>query len=111
MYEHENPNRVTIVEREKEIALLEKQEKIAETEEEMEAKEIREREARVKRVEELKIERKKVVFKFFKIFAKREMTNEEYDRYIAIYENPRTRKGYNIKNFFDGDDGKEVEKK
>ena len=99
--------KITIEEKQKEIEMLEREAEHAETEEQILARENREREARAKRVAELQIERKKVVFEFFKDLSGKEMTEEQYAEYIQIYENPKTRRGYSILDFINGDKGAE----
>lgn len=56
--------------------------------------------------EKLKFETRNFYIKeYFKIIADREMTEAEFKEYNEIIDNPITRKGYNLKNFIEGDKG------
>jgi predicted RNase H-like nuclease (RuvC/YqgF family) len=98
----------TIEEKEKEIEMLEKQLETAETEEDIIIREAREAEERAERIKQNIIKRKEVVFDYFKILTNRDMTEAEYKEYIEIYDNEKTRKGFNLKNFIEGDKGKPI---
>lgn len=50
--------------------------------------------------------RRKYIFGFYKEFTGNEMLEEDYQEYLFIYDNPKTRKYFNLKNFIDGDKGK-----
>jgi ADP-heptose:LPS heptosyltransferase len=98
-----NPYHVTLVEEEKQFEIFQKAVETERATLEAEQKEAEKRAERLKHREE---ERRKNVFHFFKVFAKRDMTEEEYKNYIEILEDANTRNGYNIKNFIAGDMGK-----
>jgi len=46
---------------------------------------------------------------YFEITGK-VMTDEDYKKYLEIYDNSETRRGWNIKNFIEGDIGSVFEK-
>ena len=45
------------------------------------------------------IYRRSMIFPIFKDLTNREMTEEEYKRYIKVFEDPETKTGYNIVEF------------
>jgi len=100
----DSPLRTIITEREKELELLEEAE-------EKETGKIRTAEDIAKRKAEAEKARKVWVFEFFEMITDREMTEEEYQEYISIFDNPKTRRGWNLKNFIKGDKGQEIEVK
>lgn len=95
-----NPYKVTIEEREREIELMEKKlQEISKVElTEVEKLELLNKKEAV---------RKKTIFDFYKEITGKVMTDEEYKNYIKIFEDPQTRRGYNIKNFIEGDKGRD----
>jgi hypothetical protein len=96
---YSNNNRTTIEEQERYIEILQEQRK-------EEIKKILTIEE--KSVIEAKKEegRKKVILFYFKDLTGKDMTEEEYKNYTSILDDKFTRKGYNIKNFIEGDDGR-----
>ena len=91
-YEVPHPFKVTIETKRQEI-------------EELKAKKekIHEKHYTTAEILEIKLEKEKIkkknIKEWFEVFAEREMTEEEYIQYREKLDDPKTAKGYNIKNF------------
>jgi hypothetical protein len=102
MFNPPNPYKVLIEERERQIETEEQE--IIEEEKELETDEQKDKRKLLARLNR-EDTRKKWVYEFFKLFANREMTEAEFKEYNEIMDNPLTRKGFNLKNFIEGDKG------
>ena len=100
MFNSPNPFKISVEERERQIEVLEEKftEKVNPTYEEI----LQLKELRIKVKEDT---RKKWIYDFFKLITDREMTEAEFKEYNEIMDNPKTRKGFNLKNFIEGDKG------
>jgi len=91
IFESQNKFRTTIEEREKEIIIEEK--KLAE-DKEMYRESLMSKEEKEKKKQEKEACRRKIITEVFKECTEREMTEEEYQEYISVFNN--SEEGFNL---------------
>ncbi len=96
-----------VIERSREVILLEKQVEDMQRRKEEQEKENETEEYKIKRVKEKELLRRNTVFSFYKDFTGNKMSKEQYLKYISIFESEDTSDGYNLKTFILNNDNKQ----